>query len=69
MKKLFSISHGKFWCECKYEEGATNPYRLYRVAWKMNDALGYPTKSCKLVAKYADMESVLYHLATQWTLI
>lgn len=66
MTKLFSISHGKYWCECKYEEGAVNPYRLYRVSWHL-DAAGFPRRSCKLVEKYADMESVLYHLATEWT--
>lgn len=64
MKKVLSISHKDFWCECRYEEGAVNPYRLYKISWKIN-AAGYPSKSYKLVAKYADMKSVLYHLATQ----
>lgn len=62
MKKVLSISHGEYWCECQYDEGAINPYRLYKVEWKLND-YGYPYKSKKLVAKYADMKSVLYHLA------
>lgn len=62
MKKIMSISHDDYQCECLYEEGAVNPYRLYKREWKRNKN-GYPYKSKTLIHKYADLKSVLVHIA------
>lgn len=62
MKKLFSIRHGIYQCECLYDEKEKyNKYKLYKV-WVGENKYGYPTKRRKLIEQYADFKSVLCHM-------
>jgi len=45
-----------------HEDSAMNPYWLYRH-FRGYDKYGYPSEKKRLVEKYADLSSCLYHVA------
>lgn len=61
-RKLFTIRHGIYDCECVYDDGEKyNKYKLYRI-WTDTNKYGYPSKHRKLIVKYADFKSILCHM-------
>lgn len=55
-RKVLEVSDGSYQFVCIKTDEEINPYRLYRTWWDMG-------KHRKLIAKYADIGSVLYHIA------
>lgn len=62
--KVLDIHHDGIFYQATYTEGDMNPYRVYKIS-SVWDKYGYPRKSRKLIAKYADMKSVIWHLAQE----
>lgn len=62
MNTVLKIRHKAYWCEVKYDEGKTNPYKVYKLTMG-TDRYGYPAEHRKKVVEYCDMNSVLVHLA------
>ena len=62
--KIFEISWKGLRVSCIYFHNDTvNPYRLYLHMMKRHEK-GYYTDSKKQIAKYSDIQSVLYHVYT-----
>lgn len=52
---------GKYSVVC-HEDARVNPYYLYKHTWERNKD-GYYTERKRIVVKYANLNSCLYHLS------
>lgn len=64
-KAMDLMAHGHRYVCIKHLDTNRNPFWLYELEWKDNKN-GYPYQSKKLLVKYQDMDSVLFHLLQLW---
>ena len=58
-------AHGHQYVVIQRLDTDRNPFALYELEWKQNEE-GFLKRSRKLLVKYQDFDSVMFHLLQLW---